>query len=82
MAKHFKAAMGEDSQLVQCPGTGVDSPTTWHYNATPDKVAGSIACGAYKNNPDVTWTKDSDLLLGDAQATNLDDLHQWWLKYA
>jgi serine/threonine-protein kinase len=82
LAKHFKAAIGADSELVQCPGSGVDSPTSWHYNATPNDVAGSIACGTYKGNPDVVWTKDSDLVLGDAQATNLADLHQWWLKYA
>jgi serine/threonine-protein kinase len=78
---HFDAAIGENSTLVQCPGSGVDSPTTWHYTDTPANVEGRIACGTYNNNPDVTWTKNSDLLLADAQGPNLDDLHNWWLKY-
>jgi serine/threonine protein kinase len=78
---HFDGAIAENSVLMQCPGSGVDSPTTWHYTDTPAKVEGRIACGTYNNNPDVTWTKNSDLLLADAQSTNLDDLHNWWLKY-
>jgi serine/threonine kinase PknH len=80
--KHFDESVKEDSALVQCPGSGINSPTTWHYKATPDKVAGQIACGTYANNQDVAWTKESDLLLGDAQGPKLDELHQWWLNYA
>jgi serine/threonine-protein kinase len=78
---HFDGAIAENSVLVQCPGSGVDSPTTWHYTSTPAKVEGRIACGTYNNNPDVTWTKNSDLLLADAQGPVLEDLHNWWLKY-
>ena len=44
----------------------------------PDHVAGHIACGTYDDNPDVTWTKDADLLLADAQGPNLEELHKWW----
>ena len=29
----------------------------------------------------MTWTKNADLLLGDAQGEILEDLHNWWLKY-
>jgi hypothetical protein len=78
---HFDGAIAENSVLVQCPGSGVDSPTTWHYTDTPAKVEGRIACGTYNNGPDVTWTKNSDLLLADAQSPSLEDLHNWWLKY-
>jgi serine/threonine kinase PknH len=78
---HFDVAIKENSNLFQCPGSGIDSPTTWHYTDTPDKVEGRIACGTYNNGPDLVWSKNSDLLLADAQAPNIDDLHKWWLKY-
>ncbi len=78
---HFDVAIKENSELFQCPGSGTDSPTTWHYTDTPDNVEGRIACGTYNNAPDLVWTKNSDLLLADAQGPNMDDLHNWWLKY-
>jgi serine/threonine-protein kinase len=78
---HFDVAIKENSALIQCPGSGVDSPTTWHYTETPDDVEGRIACGTYHDGPDLVWSKNSDLLLGDAQGPNMDDLHNWWLKY-
>ena len=66
---HFDGAIKENSELFQCPGSGIDSPTTWHYTATPAKVEGRIACGTYNNGPDLVWTKNSDLLLADAQGS-------------
>jgi serine/threonine-protein kinase len=78
---HFDGAIKENSELFQCPGSGVDSPTTWHYTDTPAKVEGRIACGTYNNGPDLVWSKNSDLLLADTQSPNMDDLHKWWLKY-
>jgi Hsp70 protein len=80
LAASFQKSTNEDT-LQQCPDGG-KSPGTWHYDATPNQTAGSIACGSYKNNPDVMWTKDSQLLLGDAQGPDMNALHQWWLKYA
>jgi serine/threonine-protein kinase len=80
--EHFKDAIAQNSELVKCPGSDLDSPAAWHYNANPDEVAGQIACGTYKDNPDVTWTKNADLLLADAQGPNLDELHKWWNDYA
>jgi len=77
----FDVAIKENSELFQCPGSGIDSPTTWHYTDTPDKAEGRIACGTYNNGPDLVWSKNSDLLLADAQGPNMDDLHKWWLKY-
>ena len=41
-----------------------------------------IACGVFNGNQDVTWTVNADLLIGDAQGPNLEDLHNWWLKFA
>jgi serine/threonine-protein kinase len=78
---HFDVAIKENSELFQCPGSGIDSPTTWHYTDTPAKVEGRIACGTYNYGPDLVWSKNSDLLLADAQSPNMDDLHKWWLKY-
>ena len=62
------------------PGSGIDSPTTWHYTDTPANVEGRIACGTYNNGADLVWSKNADLLLADAQGPNMDDLHKWWLK--
>ena len=76
--QHFSDAIAQNSELVKCPGSDIDSPTTWYYNANPDDVAGQVACGTYDGNPDVTWTKNIDLLLADAQGPNLEELHKWW----
>ncbi len=77
----FQEAIGVNSELLECPGSGIESPTTWHYTETPDQTAGQIACGTYDGNPDVVWTKDESLLLADAQSPSLDDLHNWWLEF-
>jgi serine/threonine-protein kinase len=79
--KAFDESVAANSELAQCPASGVESPTTWHYTATPDKVEGRIACGVFNGNQDVTWTKNEVLLIGDAQGPNLEDLHNWWLAY-
>jgi hypothetical protein len=76
--QHFQDAIAQNSELVRCPGSDLDSPTAWFYNANPDDVAGQVACGVYEGNQDVTWTRDADLLLADAQSADLEDLHKWW----
>ena len=75
---HFTDAIGLNSELVKCPGDELDSPKGWNYANTPDQQAGQVACGTYDGNADVTWTKDADLVLADAQGPNLDELYQWW----
>lgn len=77
----FDAAVEVNSELLQCPGSGLESPTTWHYTDTPDQVAGQVACGTYNDSPDVVWTNDENLLLADAQGPDLEELHNWWLQY-
>jgi serine/threonine-protein kinase len=79
--QHFDTAIKEDDELLQCPGSNVQSPTTWHYTSTPDKVEGRVACGTYKGGPDVLWTRNADLMLADGQGPDLTALHDWWLKY-
>ncbi|MGD1346762.1 serine/threonine-protein kinase [Mycobacterium seoulense] len=69
-------------QLLNCPGAGA-SPDGWHHDSTPTVTAGMIACGTYKNHPNVIWTNESKLMLcdvyGDPPA--LEDLHTWWTNY-
>lgn len=79
--QHFSSATKEDDELVMCPASNVQSPTTWHYTSTPDKVEGQVACGTYKGGPDVIWTRNADLMLADGQGPDLPALHDWWLKY-
>jgi serine/threonine kinase PknH len=65
--------------ISQCPDS-IDSPTSWHYAATPAFSAGSLACGTHDNEPALTWTKDDVLLLGDVRGPSLDNLYGWWLS--
>jgi hypothetical protein len=74
--KHFQGFVGED-QISDCPG-GLTSPGNWHYNDTPDVVAGRIACGTFKGTPDLVWTQNADLLIGNFQGSDLDSLYNYW----
>jgi serine/threonine-protein kinase len=82
LAEQFDSSIKENEELLRCPGADADSPITWHYQASPDTVAGSIACGTYQGNADIVWTQDDDLLLADVQSDDMDDLHNWWLNYS
>jgi hypothetical protein len=65
----FFTAIGQDDQLVACPGTN-QSPTVYRHRNSAGQMAGQS---------EVVWTSDADLLLGAARS--LDDvapLHQWW----
>lgn len=82
LSQQFESSISENSELLRCPGADADSPITWHYQATPDAVAGSIACGTYQGNADIVWTQDDDLLLADIQSADMAGLHDWWLNYS
>ncbi|MEU0497716.1 serine/threonine-protein kinase [Mycobacterium sp. NPDC006124] len=82
LSSQFESAIGENEELLRCPGADADSPISWHYQATPDEVAGSVACGTYQGNADIVWTQDDDLLLADVQSADMDALHDWWLNYS
>ena len=77
----FDGAVEVNSELLQCPGSRVDSPTTWHYTENPDQIAGMIACGTYNDRPDLVWTNNAAMILADAQGPDLEELHDWWLQY-
>lgn len=68
--------------LVNCPGEG-RSPVSWHYDQTPNDMAGLIACGTYNNHPNVIWTNDEKLMLSDVSGdpATVEDLHTWWDAY-
>ncbi|OJZ62599.1 serine/threonine protein kinase, partial [Mycobacterium paraffinicum] len=81
----LKKAFNDDVaavQLLNCPGAG-PSPDGWHHDSTPTVTAGSIACGTYKNHPNIIWTNDAKLLLCDVYGDppSLEDLHTWWTNY-
>ncbi|KAA1244413.1 histidine kinase [Mycobacterium simiae] len=81
----LKQAFNDDiaaGELTNCPGEG-PSPDSWHYDRTPNVIAGMIACGTYKNRPNVIWTNDEKLMLSDAfgDPATIDELHTWWAKY-
>ncbi len=78
LASQFQSGVN-DSAVSQCPGS-IDSPRSWHYDATPAFSAGSLVCGTRNNVPDLMWTKNDALLLGDVQGSSLDSLYGWWLS--
>ena len=78
----FDDSIGANSELFACPNSNAESPTTWHFTETPDKVEGRIACGVFNGNQDITWTFNTNLLIGDAQSPDIAALHAWWLKFA
>jgi hypothetical protein len=78
LASQFQDGVDEDA-VSQCPGS-IDTPRSWHYDATPAFSAGSLACGSRNNVPDLTWTKNDVLLLGAIQGQDLDSLYGWWLS--
>ncbi|MGD1241827.1 serine/threonine-protein kinase [Mycobacterium seoulense] len=80
LKKAFTDDIGNVS-LVNCPGEG-RSPVSWHYDQTPNEMAGLIACGTY-NHPNVVWTNDEKLMLSDVSGdpATVEDLHTWWDAY-
>lgn len=82
LSRQFESSIQENDELQRCPGADAESPITWHYQATPDVVAGSLACGTYQGNADIVWTQDDDLLLADIQSGDMSGLHDWWLNYS
>jgi serine/threonine kinase PknH len=81
LKKAFKDDLANVS-LVNCPGEGA-SPVTWHYDQTPNDLAGMIACGTYNNHPNVIWSNDAKLMLSDVAGdpATVEDLHTWWDNY-
>ncbi|OBB79210.1 serine/threonine protein kinase [Mycobacterium colombiense] len=81
LKKAFNDDVGNVS-LVNCPGEG-RSPVSWHYDETPDDMAGLIACGTYNNHPNVIWSNDARLMLSDVTGdpATAEDLHTWWDAY-
>ncbi|MEE3752969.1 serine/threonine-protein kinase [Mycobacterium intracellulare] len=81
LKKAFDDDIGNVS-LVNCPGEG-RSPVGWHYDETPNDMAGLIACGSYNNHPNVIWSNDARLMLSDVTGdpATVEDLHTWWDAY-
>lgn len=73
---HFQTAAGED-QIQQCPD-GIESPGTWHYTSSPDVPAGRLVCGTYEGDPDVVWSQNDRLLLGNLQGSDLQTIFTFW----
>lgn len=83
--EELKRAFGDDIgnvSLLNCPGEG-RSPVSWHYDETPNDMAGLIACGTYSNHPNVIWSNDARLMLSDVTGdpATVEDLHTWWDAY-
>jgi serine/threonine kinase PknH len=74
--KAFQDGISEDA-VAPCPHGG-DSPGIWHTEGAPNVSAGSVVCGTYNKGPDLLWTQNKDLLIGDIQGPDLNALYQFW----
>jgi serine/threonine kinase PknH len=72
----FQDGIREDA-VTPCPHNG-DSPGTWHTEGAPKVPAGSVLCGTYNKGPDLLWTQNKDLLIGDIQGPDLNALYRFW----
>jgi len=72
----------DNMQLMDCPGAG-SSPDGWHHDNSPTVTAGMIACGTYKNHPNLVWSNQDKLMLSDVSGDPpaIEDLHTWWTKH-
>jgi hypothetical protein len=76
LADAFQNGIAEDT-VTPCPD-GKQSPATYQNDAAPNVPAGSVLCGSYNKGPDLMWTQNKDLLLGDIQGPDLNALYQFW----
>ncbi|MDT5013737.1 MAG: serine/threonine kinase PknH [Mycobacterium sp.] len=72
----FDLFTGED-QLQPCPGLQA-SPAQWSYKGPQGEPDGMLACGTYKGSPDLIWTENETLLLGDITGDSLEAIHDYW----
>jgi hypothetical protein len=68
-----------------CPGK-IQSPGPWRRNATPEKISGTLVCGAQADRSTVAWTTDADLLVSSIQTgtagPTLEQLYAWWSAHS
>ena len=76
LEKAFNNGVSEDT-VTPCPHGG-DSPGSWHTQAAPKIPSGSVLCGTYNNGPDLLWTQNKDLLIGDIQGPDINALYRFW----
>jgi serine/threonine-protein kinase len=68
LSQAFQLFSSED-QLQPCPGMS-DSPA--------QTSRGMIACGTYQNAPDVIWTDNGNLMLGDITGSTIQAIYSYW----
>jgi hypothetical protein len=59
-----------DTFLEDCPG-GVGSPGVWYYGENSDDIGGRVACGYYRDKPDLLWTQNAELIMGDMAGASI-----------
>lgn len=77
----FDASVASMS-VTPCPN-GNPSPGDWNYGPDLSIPGGKVVCGSIADQADVAWTRDGQLLLATVNGgPSLDDLYQWWQRYA
>ena len=69
-------AFGLYGAAIPCPGTTDPGPTAWQ--------GGTVKCGhdfyPHTSLYMLTWTKDADLVVVNAEGPDLASLYAWWLS--
>ena len=66
----------EDDELTPCPGFQ-QSPADWFYDKSKP-ASGKIACGTMAGEPDVLWTENETLMLGNIGGGSIQTLMDYW----
>ncbi len=56
------------------------SPGDWYYN-NDSNPGGQRSCGTYNGQPDMFYTRNADLMLGNIFSNDMNSLYQWWQNY-
>lgn len=77
LANHFAAIIADDSIFPCAPDE--PAPQTWHYNSSPDVIAGQVSCGTYDGTAELAWTSSGQLLMASAHGSDINAMYTWWL---
>jgi len=72
----FKDAAGADQGVACIPG-GDSKPHTWSLGNS-NEIAGWLACGTYKDIPEIIWTNNAKNVLAVVEGRDISSLYQWW----
>ena len=50
----------------------------WQYAELSQRTRRQVVCGTYEGTPDLVWSQNDKLLLGNLQGTDLQSIYDFW----